>query len=269
MWETLIKVTYEDFVPDDDDDDKLYYKYLVRNFESCLADVANIFENSFSGQVPGTKEQGNSEIRLQECCFPITVSVCKKFVLVGEKIKKKADAKHQCFDWIKNHFWFPNSLKTLDMKYGIQNESKAIAIYSSETGNKVVISGLWIYAKYLHLGAGPAELILDDSFINVKVIVEVKYLKIFRGRSTEQIIQQKLPEQSKQCFKVVDNKILLKTSHSYYDQIQLQLLVTEAKYCDFVLYSDIGKIYLYREYLRINPFNTKLLKLQKFSGEGF
>ena len=42
LWETLIKVTYEDFVLDDDD--KLYYKYLVRNFESCLADnVANIF----------------------------------------------------------------------------------------------------------------------------------------------------------------------------------------------------------------------------------
>ena len=41
-----------------DDDNKLYYKYLVRNFESCPADnVANIVENSFSGQVPGTKEQ--------------------------------------------------------------------------------------------------------------------------------------------------------------------------------------------------------------------
>ena len=45
MWEMLMKVTYEDFVLDDVD--KLYYKYLVRN---CLADnVANIFENSFSG----------------------------------------------------------------------------------------------------------------------------------------------------------------------------------------------------------------------------
>ena len=71
-------------------------------------------------------------------------------------------------------------------------------------------------------------------------------LKIFRGRSIEQITQQKLPELSRQCFKVVDNKILLKTSHSYYYQIQLQLLVTEAEYCDFVLYSDIGKIYIQR-----------------------
>ena len=211
MWETLIKVTYEDFVLDDDD--KLYYKYLVRNFESCLADnVANIFENSFSGQVPGTKEQSNSETWLQERCFRITASVCKNVVLIGEKIKKKVDAKHQRFEWIRNHFWFPNSFKTLDMKYGIENESKAIAIYSSQTGNKVVSSGLWINAKYLHLGASPDGLILDDSTINVKGIIEVKCLKIFRGRSIEQIIQQKLPELSRQCFKVVENKILLKTS---------------------------------------------------------
>ena len=56
MWEALIKVTYEDFVLDDDD--KLYYKYLVKNFESCLAD--NVV-NSFFGEVPGTKEQSNSK----------------------------------------------------------------------------------------------------------------------------------------------------------------------------------------------------------------
>ena len=56
----LIKITHEDFVLDDDD--KLYYKYLVRNFESSLADnVANIFENSFSGKVSGTKKQSNSK----------------------------------------------------------------------------------------------------------------------------------------------------------------------------------------------------------------
>ena len=100
--------------------------------------------------------------------------------------------------------------------------------------------------KFLHLGASPDGLILDDSTINVKGIIEVKCLKNFRGRSIEQIIQQKLPELTRQCFKVVDNKILLKISNSYYYQIQLQLLVTEAKYCDFVLYSDIRKIYIQR-----------------------
>ena len=96
----------------------------------------------------------------------------------------------------------------------------------------------------MHLGANPDELIWDDSTIIVTGIVEVKCLKFLRDRSIEQIIQQKLPEKSRQYFKVVGNKILLKISHSYYYDIQLQLLVTEAESCDFVLYSDIGKIYI-------------------------
>ena len=104
MWETLMKVTYDNFVHDDDDE-KLYYKYLVRNFEICLADnIANISENSFSGQLPGTKEPSSSETWFQERCFRITASVCKNVVLIGRKIKKKTDAKHQFFDYIENHF---------------------------------------------------------------------------------------------------------------------------------------------------------------------
>ena len=74
-------------------------------------------------------------------------------------------------------------------------------ICSSQTSNKFVSSAVWINVKYL-----------DNSTINVKGIIEVKCLKIFGGRSIEQIMQQKLPELSRQCFKVVDNKILLQTS---------------------------------------------------------
>ena len=85
---------------------------------------------------------------------------------------------------------------------------------------------------------------IQHKTISRVLFIEVKCWKFFRGRSIEQIIQQKLPELSSQCFKVVENKILLKTSHSYYYQIQLQLLLAEVEYCDFVLYSDIGKIYI-------------------------
>ena len=98
----------------------------------------------------------------------------------------------------------------------------------------------------MHLGTSLDELILNDRTINVKRIIEGKYFKIFRGAYIEQIIQQKLPELSRQCFRVVDSKILLKTSHFYYYQNQVQILVTEAKHCGFVLYSDIGKIYIQR-----------------------
>ena len=78
-------------------------------------------------------------------------------------------------------------LKVLDMKHEIENESKAIGIYNSETGKKVFL----INAKYLRLGASPNALILEDIFINVKGIIEMKCIKIFRGRTIIQKIIHK------------------------------------------------------------------------------
>ena len=46
----------------------------------------------------------------------------------------------------------------------------------------------------------------------------------------------------RQCFEIKDGKCVLKESHSYYHQIQLQLLVTERTYCDFVLYAADGPV---------------------------
>ena len=47
-------------------------------------------------------------------------------------------------------------------------------------------------------------------------------------------------EVKRQCFDVSDEKLVLKKSHMYYYQIQLQLLITEIDFCDFILYSDKG-----------------------------
>ena len=124
--------------------------------------------------------------------------------------------------------------------------------------------------QYLHLGASTDGLILDDSTINVKGIIDMKCLKIFIGKFNEQIIQQKLPELSRPCFKVVDNKILL--------LLLLHTLTIIRSSCNFWLLKPniailfciqiLGK-YIYREYLRIKNFNTELLKLQKYFREGF
>ena len=47
---------------------------------------------------------------------------------------------------------------------------------------------------------------------------------------------------NRQCFAIKDNKCNLKESHDCYYQIQCQLLVTERKFCDFVLYAKDGPI---------------------------
>ena len=52
----------------------------------------------------------------------------------------------------------------------------------------------------------------------------------------------------RQCFAVEDKKFVLKRTHSFFYQIQLQLLVTEARFCDFVLYSAKGPVSIERIY---------------------
>ena len=53
----------------------------------------------------------------------------------------------------------------------------------------------------------------------------------------------------RQCFVVENKKLVLKRTNSYFYQIQLQLLVTEAKFCGFVLYSAKGPVSIERIYL--------------------
>ena len=127
------------------------------------------------------------------------------------------------------------------MRYGIENETTALKQYGDIKRVTVAKSGLWIHKDYLHLAASPDGLVYDQSS-NLICIVEVKCLKLLQLHSVENILQKECPssELKRQCFDVKNGQLLLKTSHSYYYQVQLQLLMTQASYCDFVLYSSKG-----------------------------
>ena len=103
------------------------------------------------------------------------------------------------------------------------------------------MSGLWINKKCLHVAASPHGLVFGDHK-NLLSIVEVKCLNIRRLHSVNDIINGdcQSAEVKQQCFVAGDKKLVLKKMHSYFYQIQLQLLVTEARFCDFVLYSAKG-----------------------------
>lgn len=45
---------------------------------------------------------------------------------------------------------------------------------------------------------------------------------------------------NRQCFKIIDGKLILGESHVYYYQVQLLLLVTDSDFCDFVSHSPKG-----------------------------
>ena len=71
-----------------------------------------------------------------------------------------------------------------------------------------------------------------------------KCLNILRLHSVNDIINSdcQSAEVKRQCLVVKDKKLVLKRAHSYFYQIQLQLLITEARFCDFVLYSAKGPV---------------------------
>lgn len=244
MWQTLLKISYKDF--NLSPEDISYYKSMVTIFENHIEEyILELLKDSVSGQIPGTEGQSESSTWFQQRMFRITASKCKTVISLGEKISQSVDERKCFYDWVKNNFWFPSNILTLDMKYGIESESEAVKLYMSSTGKKVISSGLWVNKKYIHLAASPDGLLFNDQN-KLHGILEIKCLKIFKNKTIEQLVSEKPSELSRQCFKIVNNKIFLKRTHQYYYQIQMQLLVTEADYCDFILYSNVGKIYVER-----------------------
>ena len=129
------------------------------------------------------------------------------------------------------------------MKYGIEQEPNTISYYSKCKSVDVESTGLWIHEKYPHLGANPDGLIWENN--DLVGIVEVKCLEILKRHTIQEFIGSfkngEISDKVKrQCFHIDGINLVLKKSHSYYFQVQLQLLITEAKYCDFNLYSNVG-----------------------------
>ena len=243
MWETVFPITYQDF--EVDESDKIYHESLKDTFEKDFQNNNSlILRDQISGEIPGTDQQQKSSLWLHERMFRITASKCKTVTLLGEKLSPN-DSKVALYNWIYNNIWFHEHITTLDMQYGIDNEINGLIKYSEIKGVPVVSSGLWIHGSFCHLGASPDGLIYNEQTKKLQGIVEIKCLKIFKERTVADTI--KLCENgdlksvmARQCFVVKDGKIFLKKSHMYYFQIQLQLLITQADYCDFVLYSALG-----------------------------
>ena len=264
MWQTLFKITYKDFSLEEEDID--YYSSQVTIFENCLeGNISKFLKDHVLRQVPGTEEQSDSSVWFQQHLFRITASRCKIVTSLGEKISRNIDARKSCYNWIKNSFWFPSNILIQDMKYGIESESLAVNLYMSNTGNKVISSGPWVNKNYIHLAVSPDGLIYNDQN-KLHGIIEIKCLKIFRNRTIEQLILYKPPKLSKQCFKLNDKNISLKRSHLYFYQVQLQLLITEADYCDFIVYSSARKIYVER-ILKDNDVQRQIIKYTKLFWE--
>ena len=93
---------------------------------------------------------------------------------------------------------------------------------------------------YLFLGCYPDDIVGENGFL------EIKSLKIFKDSIVESVVEKwsTLPKvvTQGQCFIIKDGQCILKSSHDYYYQIQMQLLAKERIFCEFVLYAENGRV---------------------------
>ena len=164
---------------------------------------------------------------------------------MGAKLITGDPDKRCLYKFINNMLWFTQSFVTPDMLYGMQEEPAARVAYSKLTGYKVIETGPWVNSKYPHLGASQDGLVVDENSGAVAGIMEAKCLKILRNKTVEELIAECHKGSASdilknQCFSLRCGKLCLKKCHSYYYQVQLQLLITEKNFCDLVLHTPKG-----------------------------
>ena len=184
----------------------------------------------------------------------LTASKCLPAFRIAKLIRSGApNAAVKASRFIKSKVWQMDNIpyQSYWMKYGIESEPNAIKKYERQTKSVVATSGLWVNPKYPFLACSPDGLVGQDG------IIEIKSLKIFKFNTIEDITspsQTSIPEDtiSRQCFTVFNGKCQLKHSHDYYYQIQIQLLVTERKFCDFIFYAENGPVSVKRIFREMN-----------------
>ena len=164
--------------------------------------------------------------------------------------KKLLNGEHICPEKMIERKLWPNGppFQSGDMLYGIQEEAAARQKYTEVTGLEVSNTGLWVNTAMVHLGASPDGIFQHATGLG---IIEIKCLKVLRETSVEDLIQnvRSIPPKvsiSSQCFVIFNDTLRLKRKHPYYYQIQQQLLVTGAVFCDFVLHSPKGPPAIHR-----------------------
>ena len=179
-----------------------------------------------------TKEQNNSHIWFQVRKYRITSSN------FGVVIKRRAD-----FDVLasrlinKQHFSIHHNMP-IPLRWGIEHEDIARDIYSARVqklGCTLVKSGVWIDIERGWLAASPDGLVFNSSGKLVGII-EIKCP--FSAKDMTPLEAAKsLP--SFPC-KEIDGHLALKREHNYFYQVQGQLAITHAPWCDFCIYTPHG-----------------------------
>lgn len=190
----------------------LQYQSLIQKISH--EEVLNIEQN--------TREQANCSRWFEERKGRITASVFHRIV------KRKAPVNDKFISSIRN----PKDFQSKATTYGKRNEFKGRKEYVSMSGHHVHDCGLVVNAEYPYIGATPDGKVCDNGQTG---ILEIKCPYSQRDNSIDEAVHG-----ADFCLGIYDNEIKLKKTHDYYIQIQGQLLVSCAPFCDFVVYTKKG-----------------------------
>ena len=220
MWQQLLVFEYQDYELGAEREKILHEQVLIaisgfhENIQQYDKDLKS---NSVAVHVTGTEDQSDCDLWKQMRNLRITASNVKDFSSNPASQVSK--------------IW---ELKSLDhipaIRWGRQSEEKARLKYEEVTGLEAKKCGIFIHRKFPFCGASPdAWLEEGKGIVEIKCpfLIKDKIPTDFSGLTGAQI--NAFP-----CY-VKDSKLCLKLSHKYFYQVQFQLMVTGAEYCDFVI----------------------------------
>lgn len=235
MWNTVLFHTYSDFELDSVQTEVLkeQRKLLLENLSVVSGHDAVLVT---SGQ--------NNEDWFLERRLRITASHCKPISTMNQKTSVTTIANQ-----LNNIMWETKRLRTSAVVYGQANESRARSAYTEKmrAGNpdiKVEETGFWVHPKFPELGCSPDGLVTDNCEGEHRHgLLEIKCPKILEGKDVTKFETVLTKSQvARFCLHWKNNKIILRRSHQYYHQIQMQMGILGRKWCDFVVWSSVNLV---------------------------
>ena len=219
--------------------------HLVRSLYTnhiCI-NITNIHELEIHTRGQSSSEMWHHERKLRitasmmkEVCHRKETTSCKSFLM----------KKLSC-----------TAVTTAAMRYGIRHAQCAIESYKNFhklNGTKITVEpcGLFVDSSEPWLAASPDGIVFEGF---QKGCLEVKCPFLCKQKSIADVRR----ENTSFCIEDKDGKLSLSNSHAYYYQIQMQMHVAKLPWCDFVVWSPVGDLFvervLYNEQFMLNAIS--------------
>ena len=149
----------------------------------------------------------------------------RKYRLTTSKSFKQICSRKKDFQKLAENFLNGRCVTTAAMLYGLKHENEASKAYAKLTGNNVYSVGIVINPTAPYLSCSPDRRVFDSKMILAERFGLLE-IKCPQANSYIELPYLQLKNQG----------YTLKTNHMYFHQIQGQMGITGAKWCDFMVY---------------------------------